>query len=166
MKYSIPVAYVLWLVSGFGALGLHRFYMGKTGTGILWLCTGGLGGLGCLYDLITMPKQVEQANLRASLEATVTLASQGLAVQATRGLPLAQPDKPETVALRVARKNAGPVSPGELALEANLGVEESRKVLDRLVSSGVAELRVRNSGVIVYFFPEFAAGKDDSYVDL
>lgn len=46
------VAFVLAFVLGF--LGAHRFYEGKVGTGLLWLFTGGLFGIGWLVDWITI----------------------------------------------------------------------------------------------------------------
>ena len=36
----------------FGAFGVHRFYVGKIGTGLLWLFTIGLLGIGSLVDFI------------------------------------------------------------------------------------------------------------------
>ncbi|MCL1931178.1 MAG: TM2 domain-containing protein [Treponema sp.] len=35
-----------------GYLGIHRFYVGKVPTGILWLLTGGIAGIGVVVDFI------------------------------------------------------------------------------------------------------------------
>lgn len=37
-----------------GGAGAHRFYVGKVGTGILYLCTLGLCGIGWVVDLILL----------------------------------------------------------------------------------------------------------------
>ncbi len=54
---------VAWVLLGFlGWLGLHRFYLGKIGTGILYLLTVGLFGLGIIYDFWTLNEQISAAN--------------------------------------------------------------------------------------------------------
>ncbi len=65
---SKGVAYVLWCVSIFGWLGIHRFYLGKVGTGIVWIVTGGVFGVGSLIDLFTLGGQVEQYNTNVELK--------------------------------------------------------------------------------------------------
>ncbi|MDT7946334.1 MAG: TM2 domain-containing protein, partial [Cyanobacteriota bacterium PSP.bin.10] len=51
-------AYVLWILGLFGICGLHRFYLGRWRTGLLWLLTFGLLGIGQLLDLIWIPGMV------------------------------------------------------------------------------------------------------------
>jgi TM2 domain-containing membrane protein YozV len=65
---SKGVAYVLWLVALFGVLGFHRFYLGKIGTGLIWMFTGGVFGVGALIDLFTLGGQVEQHNTNLELK--------------------------------------------------------------------------------------------------
>jgi TM2 domain-containing membrane protein YozV len=50
-----------WVLLTFlGVLGIHRFYMGKVITGLIFLLTGGLLGLGLLYDFWTLNDQISE----------------------------------------------------------------------------------------------------------
>ena len=59
-----PVDYDLaWILLTFvGFFGIHRFYMGKVFTGILYLFTGGLFLVGILYDFLTLNEQLSEVN--------------------------------------------------------------------------------------------------------
>jgi TM2 domain-containing membrane protein YozV len=59
-----PIDYsIAWLLLTFlGVLGIHRFYMGKILTGLLYLISGGLFFLGILYDFLTLNGQVSELN--------------------------------------------------------------------------------------------------------
>ncbi len=48
--HSRLTAFLLCIVLGW--VGAHRFYVGKIGTGILWLCTFGVFSVGIIYDAV------------------------------------------------------------------------------------------------------------------
>lgn len=56
------IGYLLWLFCLIGFCGIHRFYMGKWLTGLLWLCTLGLLGIGQLIDLVLIPSMAARCN--------------------------------------------------------------------------------------------------------
>lgn len=57
-RYDIP-----WLLLTYGGpFGLHRFYLGKLWSGLLYLLTVGLFGIGIVYDWWTLNEQISLAN--------------------------------------------------------------------------------------------------------
>ncbi len=62
-----PIDYDLaWLLLVFlGFFGVHRMYLGKWISGIIYLFTGGLFGLGYIYDLWTLNEQITLINGRS-----------------------------------------------------------------------------------------------------
>ena len=53
MFASVPVAYALWAF--LGLFGAHRFYVGRPASGLVWLFTGGLFGIGWIIDFFLIP---------------------------------------------------------------------------------------------------------------
>ena len=58
------MAYLLWALGWLGFCGIHRFYVGKPLTGLLWFFTGGLCLVGQIVDVFLIPGMVAQANRR------------------------------------------------------------------------------------------------------
>ncbi len=168
--YSTGIAYFLWFISGMGALGFHRFYLGKIGTGLLYMVTGGLGGIGSFYDLITLPIQVREANLRNAYREVIydrppSMASAPFSDDFKSSMRNEiKKDTLERVILKTAKANQGVVTPSEVALESGMSIDQAKNALEKLVNKGHAELRVNRNGNMVYFFSEFY--KYDSHPDL
>jgi len=165
--HSTGLAYLLWVVSGCGALGFHRFYLGKIGTGILWMLTGGLLGIGSIYDLVTMPKQVREANILKSVR-DGSIRFDGTYLHSINGSQtslISEREDIEHVILRVAKTNNGIITASELALAGRTSIEEAKRALDTMVTKGHAELRVRQSGTLVYSIPDLM-DNNEPLVDL
>ena len=173
--YSTFIAYILWFLSGFGALGFHRFYLGKIPSGLLWMFTGGLGMFGAIYDFFTLPGQVRDANIQKALfDKTYRTGrmegGQGSMRYANDALYRVMGDRshekehPERVILKLAKENKGILSVSEVALGADIPIEEAKNYLETLVTKGFAELRVRKSGSLVYVIPDMM-DKDEPLED-
>ena len=65
---SLAVSYLLWGLCAIGVCGVHRFYARRPLSGLLWLFSFGLCGVGQLADLILIPSLVRQANQSALLD--------------------------------------------------------------------------------------------------
>jgi TM2 domain-containing membrane protein YozV len=54
---------VTWILMTFlGIFGIHRLYLGKWLTALLWFFTGGLFLIGYLYDYWTLNEQIDEVN--------------------------------------------------------------------------------------------------------
>lgn len=61
-EVNTGIAYILWALGIFGICGVHRLYLGKTVSGIIYLFTFGLFGLGQLMDLFFIPSMTTERN--------------------------------------------------------------------------------------------------------
>ena len=153
--FQTSTAYLLWLI-GFGVFGIHRFYLGRIGTGLLWLLTGGLFGIGALIDLFYIPAMVRQENL--GLLYRRAMSEQPETRRSMRNVTPASREPLEKVILRLARRNRGPVTPAEVALEGDIPLDDAKAALGKLATAGHAEVRARESGGVVYVLREFERG--------
>ncbi|KAH3744290.1 hypothetical protein Pelo_14326 [Pelomyxa schiedti] len=63
-RKSHATAWCLWCGCWCGFCGLHRMYLGKPCTGLLWFFTGGMCGVGQLLDAFFLEGMVERENIR------------------------------------------------------------------------------------------------------
>ena len=124
--------------------------------------------IGSIYDFFTLSRQVENANIRHAFINGSPRSD--LSSQKWRNINdgkiriINEKDNVERVILKVAKENKGILSASDLALAANISIEESKKELDSLVTKGFAELRVRQSGTLVYAIPDLM-DSDEPLVD-
>lgn len=164
--YSVFMAYLLLFLGGF--LGVHRFYLGKIGTGILYLLTGGFAGIGLVYDFFTLPRQVRDANIEARYRRALDGPYAGAPPRQVGPPPQqrqANRDSIERVILKIAKANQGIAPLTEVALEANIKLDEAKKNLEQLVSKGFAEVRVSKAGKLLYVFPDFTTEETEARLE-
>ena len=162
------VAYLLWVPSLFGCAGLHRFYTGRWRTGLLWLLTYGLFGIGTFIDLFRIPGHVAAFNRNLALDELIPDAGinnimviDALPTQ-DQGAPTAQPDNAagnidvptEQRLLALAReRGAKGFTFNDAVLDLELPSAVLRPELERLLDQLMLEVGNDSEGRVVYREP-------------
>lgn len=155
MKDKTP-AYLLWCACFAGMCGLHRIYLGRYGTGFLYLFTFGLFGIGQFIDLFQIGRMVEDENNRLLIREMG--GAQALAAGAGPRAFIGKRTPRSTEELQVSLAQAAEAHNGRLTVaEAVASTGRSFKDVERELNRMVVEgyIQVENdeqSGVLVYAF--------------
>ena len=156
---NLGIAYLLTALSIISLPGIQRFYLGKYGTGVLYLLTGGVFFLGTLYDLITMRQQVYEINMALGYAPDGwDLSESGRKskiIEAKYSIyEEKQPEPKKPLELKIVQL-AEEAELNQLTLKdlikAGIDIDEGKSALLRLVDEGVCQ-EVDVSGVKHYIF--------------
>ena len=151
--YKDVLGYGLWCLCLAGVCGAHRIYMGKWGTGILWLLTFGLAGIGQLVDLFRMKALIRDSNVSKGYLPHPRLAAR--AGSAPAALPKGTDLR--LVLLQAAEKKGGELTVTQGVMVSGKSFEEVETCLRGMVDQGYVDVdNAPGSGVIVYRFPELS----------
>ena len=138
---SLGLSYFLCILQFFiGISGIHRFYLEKPISGILYLMTWGFFGIGTIVDLINMPKIVDKINIKY------------LKKNNLEKLP-----SDERKILEIAKKHGGTITIQMVSLESNMSLNKSKFELEKLKMNNFCTKDIDEDGVEIYFFNGFKA---------
>jgi len=153
---SKGMSYLLWLSIFLGLGGLHRFYNGKMISGLIWLLTGGLFGIGQIVDLLLIPDMVDYHNLKRvnSLGGSPYAPAQP-AIARLVEFPKQREDKLRMQLLKAAQKRGGRISTTQAVADTGFDFSEVETSLLGMAKKGHADIQNDpKSGAVVYSFPE------------
>lgn len=156
--YRDGLAYAFWCLFLVGLAGVHRIYLGRYGTGILWMLTFGLFGVGQVVDLFRMRKLVLDANVREGRlphPRWVGLLNGRSPSPEERPRPAVAPLTPMQRLLKAAMANGGGLTVTQGVAATGLGFEEVEETLREMVVKGYVDVdNAPDTGVVVYRFVE------------
>ncbi len=165
-KVNSGTAYLLWCLCFFGFCGVHRLYTGNIVSGLIYVLTFGLFGMGQLVDLLLIPGLVERRNLyfrrvmgtatpyvsHPSVTVTIGELSQHPTLPARQGTTVSG-GSPMQRLLRAAKAQGGQLSLAQAAMYTELEPDELKQLLHQAEMAGYAEItNDPQTGAIRYRF--------------
>ncbi len=183
---NLGVTYLLAILNFISPFaGLHRFYLGRPISGILYFLTWGFFGLGTLIDLFLIPSMVEEENRKSLPPGDVHLHFHGRLpdgrpapipqapprrVAPQRALPAPPAPKPpskpmdiEQHILQIAKEDGGSVTVAMIALQTDLSLKEAKNKLERLRKEGFCNVDLSEEGAKLYVFVGLRSTKPLSF---
>ena len=149
----VTTSYVFWCLGLMGVGGVHRLYNGKIVSGLLWLCTGGLFGVGQFIDLFLIPDMAESKRMKL-LRASTGQSGAG-SVQPAVTQTVTQPTREQLMVnlLEAARAHAGKLTVPQAVMATQLGFDQVEDLLLEMHRKGYVSMENDlETGVIVYNF--------------
>jgi hypothetical protein len=135
---ALNTSYILCAAGLFGFAGLHRFYLNKPVSGILYLCTWGFFGFGTFFDLLRMPELVDSYNYKilrhGSLESGPRFSN------------------PERQILLAANKHHGLITPQMVTMATGLSLRQAKEELEKMRKEEYCSLDIAEDGSELYQF--------------
>jgi TM2 domain-containing membrane protein YozV len=162
-QVNAGTAYIVWLLCAFGICGGQRFYTGRFASGVVYLFTFGLFGIGQLLDLRLIPDMVDQRNqsLRglaggqsmANLNPAITLNLDSLPLKQLLAASVPSSATPMQRLLRAADANDGVLSLAQAAMHTELELPQVKQLLFEAERDGIVEIgNDPETGAIRYHF--------------
>ena len=138
---NIAIAYLLWGLGFFGLCGLHRFYLGKPVSGLIWLFTFGGFFVSQIVDAFLIPKLVREKQMSLEAKAETDTQPEQKLVQPIQKL------------LKAAKDNGNVLSLGQAIIATGLPTDEVEELLTEALRKDLAKIdNERESGAVRYYF--------------
>jgi len=156
---NLGISYLFWVGGLIGLNGLHRLYNGKIGTGLLWLFTWGLLGVGQAVDLLLIPGMVDEHNakIRDKLGGSTT----GIPMYYQASAAIAQvlvkqtPEQLMVKLLKAAYAKGGKLSVTQGVMATGASFSEVEATLTELLKTGYVSVENDpTTGIVLYDFHE------------
>lgn len=162
-KHRYSNSYLLWFGILFGLGGLHRLYNGKVATGLLWLCTWGLFGIGQFADLFLIPRMIDRTSSsnrfshRPLSNATQEFLKEVVRPSLVLPVPSDRHSLPLTQLIAAAEQLGGKLSVTQGVAATGLEFSQVETLLNDLVATDyVSADNDPKTGIVFYEFREIA----------